>query len=266
MHAPFRFPTSAQRTYEATAPFYDALTAHHDYERWLPRLLVIARRYGLRGKRLLDVGCGTGKSFLPLQRAGWTVTACDASPAMLRRARSKSRGQARIELADMRDLPRFGAHDLAWSIDDAVNYLLHADQLEACLCGLARNLASGGRVMFDTNTLRMYRTFYSHTEARECGRYRLVWQGHGDGKTTPGAIVAATFRVEPRNGRNSEPTITAIHRQRHFGVAEVVETMGRAGLECLAVLGQGFDGNAEEPLDEERHTKAIFVGKRREGR
>jgi SAM-dependent methyltransferase len=259
-------PDDARRAYEATAPFYDALTSHHDYERWLPRLIAVGRRYGLRGRRLLDVGCGTGKSFLPLQRAGWCVTACDGSPAMLRRARSKARGQARFELADLRRLPRFGAYDLVWAIDDAVNYLLDLDQLEACMSGLARNLAPGGRVMFDTNTLRMYRTFYSETEVRERGDHRLVWQGHGDGQTAPGSLVSATFRVETRDGQRCGSRIAAVHRQRHFRHWDVIGAMARAGLECLAVLGQGLDGNAEEPLDEGRHTKAIFVGKRRQRR
>lgn len=256
----------AHEAYEATAPYYDALTAHHDYERWLPRLVAVGRRYGLRGRRLLDVACGTGKSFLPLERAGWAVTACDASPAMLRRARSKASGQVRLEVADMRSLPRFGAHDLVWAIDDAVNYLLDADQLGACMRGLARNLAPDGRVMFDTNTLRMYRSFYSETEVHECGPRRLVWQGHGNGRTPSGALVAATFRVESAAGQAPAGPIAAVHRQRHFPAEEVVEAMEGAGLECLAILGQGLDGYAEEGLDEERHTKAIFVGKRRQGR
>jgi SAM-dependent methyltransferase len=259
-------PGEALRAYEATAPFYDALTAHHDYERWLPRLIAIGRHYGLRGRRLLDVGCGTGKSFLPLQRAGWSVTACDGSPAMLRRARSKAQGQARLEVADLRRLPRFGAYDLVWAIDDAVNYLLDIDQLEACMSGLARNLAPGGRVMFDTNTLRMYRSFYSETEVHERGDHRLVWQGHGNGQTAPGSLISATFRVERRDGRAGVPSIAAVHRQRHFRRRDVVGAMARSDLECLAVLGQGLDGNAEEPLDEGRHTKAIFVGKRRQRR
>ena len=52
----------AERTYEAMAPVYDDFTAHHDYEGWIADLLKALERHGLRGKRLLDVGCGTGKS------------------------------------------------------------------------------------------------------------------------------------------------------------------------------------------------------------
>lgn len=266
MHTQTRSYQTARETFEATAPYYDALTAHHDYERWLPRLVAVGRRHGLRGRRLLDVGCGTGKSFLALQRAGWTVTACDVSPAMLRRARSKSRGQARLELADMRELPRFGSHDLVWAIDDAVNFLLDREQLARCLAGLARNAAPAGRVMFDTNTLRMYRTFYSETQVVDRDRYRLIWRGHENGRVRAGSEVAATFTVEARDPRRGSAAISAVHRQRHFRPDEVLEAMAGAGLQCLAVLGQGLDGHAEEPLDEERHTKAIFIGKHKDRR
>jgi SAM-dependent methyltransferase len=251
----------ARQAYAHTAAFYDAFTAHHDYERWLPRLVVLARRYGLRGRRLLDVGCGTGKSFLALLRAGWEVTGCDLSPAMLRRARSKAAGRARLELADMRSLPRFGSFDLVWAIDDAINYMLDPGQLESCLRGMASNLAPGGRVLFDTNTLRTYRTFYAETQVQERGNRRLVWRGHGTPTTPPGAEFAATFEVAAANGDARGPVSRAIHRQRHFRHEEVSAAMANAGLECMAVLGQGLDGYTEQPLDDLRHSKAIFVGR-----
>jgi SAM-dependent methyltransferase len=254
----------AKLAYERTAPFYDRLTAHHDYERWLPRLVAMARRSGLKGTRLLDVACGTGKSFLPLLRAGWEVTACDISPAMLRRARSKAEGQARLELADMRRLPVLGKFDLVWVIDDAVNYLRSIDELEACLAGLARNLAPGGRVMFDTNTLRTYDTFFSEREVLAGGGGRLSWEGHGNGRVAAGSTVEATFHAESLAGASNQ--ISAIHRQRHFRPSQVCAAMAAAGLECLAVMGQGPDGHPQVPLDERRHTKAIFVGQQSERR
>lgn len=255
-----RVSDATERSYEATAPFYDQLTAHHDYERWLPRLVLVARRYGLTGRRLLDVACGTGKSFLPLLRAGWSVTGCDLSAGMLRRARSKARGQASLHVADMRQLPRLGDFDLVWSIDDAINYLLTPSELEGAFAGLARNLASGGRVLFDTNTLLTYQTFYSQTEVRDRGNCRLIWRGHGGAR--PGSQIAATFEAVPVYGA-SRPRLKATHRQRHFRPDEVIAALDQAGLECLAVLGQGLDGYPREPLDERLHTKAIYVASHR---
>jgi SAM-dependent methyltransferase len=259
-------PVSARESYEHTAAVYDAFTAHHDYERWLPRLVLLARSHGLRGRRLLDVGCGTGKSFLPLLRSGWQVTGCDISPSMLRRARSKAAGRVRLEVADMRDLPVLGSFDLAWVIDDAINYMLTPRELEQCLRGLARNLAPGGRVLFDTNTLATYRTFYAETEVLERGKWQLTWNGHATAATAPSSEVAATLEVRTRDAARQEPLARAVHRQRHFAANEIEAAIDSAGLQCLGTFGQGYEGYAEQPLDESRHTKAIFVGKRKEGR
>ena len=121
----------AERAYEAIAPVYDEFTAHHDYELWLGHVLPELRRHGLRQSRLLDVGCGTGKSFLPMLRRGWDVVACDVSPAMLELARAKAGDAVKLSVADMRKLPVFGEFELVWALDDPINYLLDVDELGA---------------------------------------------------------------------------------------------------------------------------------------
>ncbi len=134
----------AEIAYEAIAPVYDDFTHHHDYELWLGNLLPELQRHGLRGDRLLDVACGTGKSFIPMLRRGWRVTASDISPAMVELARAKVGEAAALSVADMRELPTFGEFDLVWSLDDAVNYLLSREELERALAGMRRNLGPRG--------------------------------------------------------------------------------------------------------------------------
>src|ERR1051325_5991710 len=110
---------SAERTYEAMAPVYDDFTAHHEYDLWTADLLKVLARRGLQGNRLLDVACGTGKSFMEMLPRGWQVTACDISPAMLARAQKKAGHAVELIIADMLELPRFGEFDLVWALDDA---------------------------------------------------------------------------------------------------------------------------------------------------
>ena len=88
-------PTTAlpAAPYEALADVYDLLTDGYAHERWLGALERLARAHGLRGRRVLDVACGTGSSFLALLDAGYEVTACDLSPAMARRAAEKAAGR-----------------------------------------------------------------------------------------------------------------------------------------------------------------------------
>jgi ubiquinone/menaquinone biosynthesis C-methylase UbiE len=76
-------------------------TAHHDYEGWTATLECLARAHGLRGRRLLDVVCGTGKSLLPFLARGYEVVACDVSQEMVRIAAQKAGDGARVEVHDM---------------------------------------------------------------------------------------------------------------------------------------------------------------------
>ena len=151
--------------YDAVASVYDDLTAHHDHELWLALLLELAGEHGLAGTRALDVACGTGKSFMPLVRRGFDVTACDISPRMAARARRRARGHGVcVHVADMRRLPRLceGA-DLVTCLDDAVNYLLGDEDLARALGSMARLLRPGGLLTFDLNSLSAHREGFAAT-------------------------------------------------------------------------------------------------------
>lgn len=255
----------AQRTYDAMAPVYDDFTAHHEYDAWIPDLLRVLERNGLRGNRLLDVACGTGKSFLEMLPRGWEVTACDISSAMLERARAKVGEEVRLELADMTELPRYGEFDLVWALDDAINYLLSREELERTLTGMRANLAPGGLLLFDVNALPAYRTFFAATEVIERGGRKLVWRGLAAPDVAPGSICESRLEVASGEGhegddeRGAAPVLT--HRQRHFPEAEVRAALAAAGLECLDVYGHGLDGVPRQPLDETTHTKAIYTAR-----
>lgn len=249
----------AEWAYEAIAPVYDDFTAHHNYELWLGNLLPELRRHGLRGHRLLDVGCGTGKSFLPMLERGWDVTGCDLSPSMLELARAKAGDAARLSVADMRELPVFGGFDLVWALDDAVNYLLSGEEMRDALSGMRANLAPGGLLMFDLNTLRAYRTFFAEVQQVERGGRRLVWRGQASPDTPPGSISEARFEVESANG--GADVESHVHRQRHFPEAEVLELLEATGFECLDVFGHGFDAILEQPVEELVHTKVVYMAR-----
>lgn len=255
--------TGAEAAYEALAPAYDEFTAHHDYEAWLGALLPKLEEQGIPpGRRLLDVGCGTGKSFIPMLERGWQVTACDLSPSMVAIAREKVGDRAELSVADMRELPRFGEFDLVWCLDDAVNYLLGGEELTQALSGMRDNLAADGLLMFDLNTLESYRTFFAEEVVLERGDRRMTWKGLTDPEAPPGSIAEASFEAEPVEGASGEPIPPEVHRERHFPEAEVLAALERAGLECLGVYGHHHDGIPRQPLDEVEHTKAIYIARR----
>jgi SAM-dependent methyltransferase len=251
----------AEQAYEALAPVYDDFTAHHDYGLWLGNLLPELRRHGLRGHRLLDVACGTGKSFLPMLERGWEVTACDISPSMLELARAKVGDAVQFSVADMRELPVFGEFDLVWCLDDAVNYLLSPEALGEALSGMRANLAPDGLLMFDINTLKAYRSFFAETELVERGGRKLVWKGQAPADAQPGSIQEAHFEAELATGGEAGVE-KHVHRQRHFPETDVREILEEVGLECLDVFGHGYDAVLKQPVEELVHTKMVFIARR----
>lgn len=252
----------AERAFDAMAPLYDDFTAHYEYEFWTGQLLAVLEREGLQGRRLLDVGCGTGKSFLSMLSRGWQTVGCDISVAMLDLARQKVGDAVRLEVADMRELPCFGEFDLVWTLDDAINYLLSVEELEAALRGMRGNLAPSGLLLFDANELLVYGFYAEGVEVERDGR-RFAFQGNGTGAVEPGSICEFSCFEKGLSGEGqaAERRNVSVHRQRHFTEAEIVTAIDRAGLTCLNVYGHGTDGIPRQPLDSSAHTKAIYVAR-----
>jgi ubiquinone/menaquinone biosynthesis C-methylase UbiE len=255
MNELWRVADSPRKVYDDLAAFYDDHTRAHgyEYERWSARLLEKAEAAGLVGKRLLDVGCGTGLSFVGLLKRGFQVTGCDISPAMIEQARSKVGDRAELLVADMRELPDVGEFDLVWAINDPFNYLLNVEELESALAGMCRNADPGGIVLFDLFTLRTSRALFTEKTVCEEGGRRHIGQGElSPEEVVPGVIGTVRFEIE------GEPESTHVHRMRHFSEDEVLAAIEAAGLRCEGVFGE-LGGDLHPGLDEETHLMAVYL-------
>ena len=250
----------AREAYEALAPHYDFFTATHDYDAWTAVLEALMRDHGVSRGRLLDVACGTGKSFLPLHRRGWQISGCDLSPAMLREAAHKVPGVA-LEVCDMRQLPRLGSFDAVWCVDDALNYLLDQRELADALAGMRRNLREGGVLLFDVNTLATYRGFFASTVVAAAADRVVIWQGDCAPDSGPGVRTEATVTAFSVRPDGSWDRVQAVHRQQHHLDSAVQDALTEAGFEPLGLYGQGLDGRPVAGVDELRHTKAVYVAR-----
>lgn len=249
---------TAREAYDDLAPAYDLLTADYPYDRWLAALEALAREHGLSGHAVLDVACGTGKSFLPLLARGWRVVGCDISPAMLAHAAGKAPG-VRLVRADMRELARLGSFDLVTCLDDALNYLLEADDLAAALAGIRRNLAPRGIAIWDLNTLAMYRAAFARDRTTDRDGVFLAWRGETAASLEPGGPAQATVDVFAPAGDGLWERRSSVHRQRHWPPATVRALARDAGLRILAVHGQHPGAVLEPDLDELAHSKAVYL-------
>lgn len=150
------------------------------------------RRHGIEPPaRVCDLACGTGTLALLLADAGYRVTGVDVSPAMLRRARAKSRQAHRKPAwrrADMRDftLPR-PVHAVTCYYD-SMNHLLTRRAVHAACRAVHRALTPGGVFCFDANTRYCFDEFWGG----------LAHQFEHEGTVQ---FIEGTF--SPRSGRAS---------------------------------------------------------------
>jgi SAM-dependent methyltransferase len=252
----------ALAAYEPLAPFYDVYTQGYDFERWLSKLEALALEHGLRGNRLLDVGCGTGKSFVPMLGRGYEVVGCDISPAMVERARATAAGRAQVLVADMRELPPVGTFDLVTCLDDALNYVLSDEELTAALAGMGRNLRPGGLLVFDLNTLATYRGLFARDFVSESDDVLFCWRGEAAEDAQPGEVHSAVVEVFAHDGGECWRRHSSRHVQRHHTRDAVEAALAAAGLELLLVHGQVTGERIDAVPDETRHRKLIHLARK----
>jgi SAM-dependent methyltransferase len=244
--------------YERLAPFYDELTREHDYGAWTAHLERAALRAGLRGRALLDAACGTGKSFVPLLRRGYEVTAFDVSPGMVERAREKA-PEADVFVEDLRTLGAIGHFDLITCLDDSLNYLTGAGELDVALAALAANLAPHGVLVFDLNTLRTYRTTFARDATQDGDGLFLAWRGGCHDDADPGCVARLTVEAFRAKADGLYERVTSEHRQRHHPRAAVERALAGAGLSLTGVFGQLPDGSLDAAAGEETHHKLVYL-------
>jgi SAM-dependent methyltransferase len=85
-----------------------------------------------RSRRIIDIGCGTGRHAIELAKRGYSVTGIDVSEAQLRKARQKAvKEDVEVELLrlDARDLPFENQFDAAIMLCEGAFPLMETDEM-----------------------------------------------------------------------------------------------------------------------------------------
>src|SRR3954453_24142181 len=90
------------------------------------------------GRRVLDCAGGTGQLAVGLALRGFDVTACDASPAMVDRARALARAHRVALDTAVRRWEDLDAEPVFHAVFCVGNSLTHARDRRAALAGMAR--------------------------------------------------------------------------------------------------------------------------------
>ncbi len=187
------------------------------YER--PAMLELAG--DVRGRRVLDAGCGSGLLASELRANGARVTGFDASPAMVDLARNRLGRDVAIQVADLTEPLPFD--DAAF--DDVVASLVlhYLRDWTTPLAELRRVLEPGGRLLLSVNHPAIFKLanldadYFALTEWSEeysfSGETAVLTYWHRPLHAMTSAFTDAGFRIsvisEPPPAADTPPELLA---------------------------------------------------------
>jgi len=137
----------------------------------------------VRGRRVLDVGTGTGRAALLLARGGAQVTAVDASDAMLAIARQRAAAEGLAVDWQIRDAHALGFPDRSFDTVVCLRVLMHTPQWRRCvdeLCRVAGRLvvvdfpSAAGFASLESIARRAVQRLGARTEPYRVFRYATI--------------------------------------------------------------------------------------------
>jgi SAM-dependent methyltransferase len=191
------------------------------------------REGDLRGRRVLDVGCGTGRLSNALaEREACRVWGVDSSPEMLEVARGQARsGVTRFRLAEAEALPfRPG-----WFERVVMRLVVHLVDRRLALAEARRVLGAGGRLTIATFEPSHFdrfwlNAFFPSLEAIDRARFPTPETLH-DGLARAGFADVRTTSLRQHGALDRETALEKI-RGRHISTFDLLgEDEYRAGLE-----------------------------------
>ncbi|GER66964.1 methyltransferase [Weizmannia acidilactici] len=233
-------------SYEDFAYVYDVLMEDAPYADWLRWIKAQQQQYGITGRRILDLACGTGELSVHLAREGYDVTGVDLSENMLAVASEKALVESLYIVFLQQNMCMLeGLHDfdIVAVFCDSLNYLETESEVKETFRHVYGALRPGGMFLFDVHSIyKIDRLFQNHTFADNGDDVSYIWNSF------PGAYPHSVehelsfFVFDEKTGLYER--FDELHKQRTFPVETYGKWLREAGFE---VKSPTADFKAEAP-------------------
>lgn len=242
------------RPYASLAPVYDGTIGGAVFRRTREVFEHVVRRFGLRFRDAIDLGCGTGLFCRYLaKRWGRPVVGVDLSADMLRAAARNCRGlPVKLYRGDIARLRLPCRADLITCNFDTLNHLKEPLLVRRAFEGAAVHLRPGGALFFDFLTpyqrFPPLRDVAIEAPSRECRLTQFLWWNPRD----------RILRVKVVMQRRGAPVSVEQHRERLYLPCEIEQWLRGAGLRPVFACDAE---NAETAAPDLRAPRLVVLAK-----
>lgn len=170
-------------SYTGLSQIYDK-TIDMDYQKWSSFVLEYFKQKDVqtRGKKLLELGCGTGNMTMKLREIGFDITGLDLSADMLEAAMEKAlkkRYKIMFINQNMIDFKMNRKYDFVFSFCDGYNYLLSERELKNSFTRVYEHLNGDGYFLFDISTEHKLKNLIGNqTFTRNEDEISYIWDNY----------------------------------------------------------------------------------------
>jgi SAM-dependent methyltransferase len=229
------------KPFSLLAQVYDDIMSDIDYEAWARFILEEVRKRGWQPGSVLDLGCGTGNSTMPMFALGFDITGLDLSEEMLEQAKEKLPPVPFVQ-GDFRGFKLEKKFSLAYSVFDSLNNLLTEEDFLEAVRNIHAHLLPGGFFMFDVNTTIGLRELWEAGRAEGwAGEVYYRWTHTFDDNTGLAKVEAYC------EGNNT--SFTEVHFEKPYDAPDVKRLLTQAGFAQVETITYP-DGEASLEDDE----------------
>jgi len=225
-------------TYERFAYVYDELMKDAPYEKWLMILTAKLEQYGIGGRKVLDLACGTGEMTVELAQHGFEVTGVDLSDEMLLVANEKA---VKLGLSiplfqqNMAELEGLGQFDCVTIFCDSLNYLRDEEDIVKTFSRVHEHLKDGGLFLFDIHSIyKMEEIFGDNTFAVNGEEVSYIWDCFPGEKPYSVEHDLSFFVRDDESGLYDR--FDELHYQRTYPVEQYKKWLEQAGFTVSEIL------------------------------
>ncbi|MFE5426993.1 class I SAM-dependent methyltransferase [Peribacillus simplex] len=225
-------------TYERFAYVYDELMKDAPYEKWLMILTAKLEQYGIGGRKVLDLACGTGEMTVELAQHGFEVTGVDLSDEMLLVANEKA---VKLGLSiplfqqNMAELEGLGQFDCVTIFCDSLNYLRDEEDIVKTFSRVHEHLKEGGLFLFDVHSIyKMEEIFRDNTFAVNGEEVSYIWDCFPGAEPYSVEHDLSFFVRDDESGLYDR--FDELHYQRTYPVEQYKKWLEQAGFTVSEIL------------------------------